>query len=320
MKRITAVFLLLCLLLTVLPVGAFAEETADETQPAVVREPGMCGEDLRWSYDGGTLIISGSGAMDDYPDGDAPWLEHQNNIKTIVFTGDVSYIGEGAFTDYDNLEAVDFGGAMHTIGKRAFKSCDGLTAIVLPATFRKFEEECFMSCANLSEIYCRGGMPSFRGNCVWDVYATIYYPMTNAWPTDPVMQLQSAFHNRIQFQAGDPEAAEAAVEVTVPPETTRATQPEETVPEETREVVTVVMTEPAEVTQPTVVVTEPETQPETQPEITEAPVWETVAPTEPEPEEKHLGSMSGIVVFGALLAAVISFVLLGALLFRRRRY
>lgn len=326
MKRIMTIALLLCLLLTVLPAGVLAAEGTDnmeETETAIVREPGMCGEDMRWSYDSGTLTIYGTGAMDDYPDGSAPWLEHQNNIKKVVFTGGVTYIGEGAFADYDNLEAVDFGGVMHTIGKRAFKGCDGLTVIVLPDTFRKFDEECFMSCKNLTEIYCRGGMPSFRGNCIWDVYATIYYPQKNAWPAEPVAQLQSAFHNRVEFRIGEPETAEAALEVTLPPETTRATEPTvaETVPAETRDVVTVVMTESTEPMQTTAPETVPET--ETVPQETkpaEVPVWETVPPTEPVEAEKHLGSLSGIVVFGALLAGIISFMLLGALLFRRRRY
>ena len=316
MRRMIICILLLCIL-AVLPMGAVAAETepAEVTEAAVYREPGMCGEDMRWSFDNGTLVISGTGAMDDYPDGDAPWLEHRNNIQNIVFTGGISYIGEGAFADYDNLEAVDFGGSMHTIGKRAFKGCDGLTVIVLPDTFRKFDEECFMGCKNLTEIYCRGSMPSFRGNCIWDVYATIYYPQQYAWPADLVEQLRSAFHNRIEFGIGEP-GETAAVAVTVPPETMAPTEPApETVPVETVEAAA---TEPVPVTETPVETTRPETQPRTEP--TEAPVWETVAPTEPVREEKHLGSMKGIVVFGALLAGVISFFLLGALLFRRRRY
>lgn len=321
MKRLFAYFLLLCLLLTTLPVSVLAsesEETTEATEAVFFREPGMCGEDLSWSYNGGTLTISGTGAMDDYSDGDAPWLEHRNNIKAVVFTGGVTYIGEGAFTDYDNLESVDFGSAMHTIGKRAFKDCDGLTTIILPATFRKFDEECFMSCDDLTEIYCLGGMPSFRGNCVWDVYATIYYPANNAWPMEHVLQLQSAFHNRILFQAGSPEAAQTVAEVTEPTEKATepaATEPEETVAE-TRAVVTVSMTEPAETTQPATEQTEAK---ETVPETTRLATEETVPETQPA-ERKHLGSMSGIVVCGVLFAGVVSLLLIGALVFRRRRY
>lgn len=318
MKRLFTYLLMLCLLLTMAPM-AYASET--EATEAIVRQPGQCGEDLTWSYESGTLTISGSGSMDDYPDGDAPWLEHRDSIQNLVFTGGVTSVGEGAFTDYDELETVDFGSAMHTIGVKAFKSCDGLTSVILPASFRRFGKECFMGCKNLTEIYCLGGMPSFNGNCVWDVYATIYYPTNNAWPTEPVMQLISAFQNRIQFQAGNPEitpTATEATQATQPVETTVPTQPATLPPEETvaesRDVITVSMAEPQETTQATTEAIE-----QTVPETTQPAAEETVPETQP-PQRKHLGSMQGIVVCAVLFAGVISFLLIGALVFRRRRY
>ena len=146
MKRILLVFLLLSLVLTMLPLGVLAEETE-----AVTREPGMCGENLHWSFNSGTLTISGSGDMDDFEEGAAPWQEYKDSITTVVLSGSVASVGAYAFTDYDAITAVEFGNSLHTVGKRAFKSCDGLTTITLPATFRRFGEESFMSCRNLTE-------------------------------------------------------------------------------------------------------------------------------------------------------------------------
>jgi len=290
------------------------EEETEETEE--LREPGKCGEELTWSFGNGTLTISGNGEMDHYTDGDAPWLSYKDSIRNLVFSGNITNVGDGAFTDYDALETIDFGPAMHTIGVQAFKSCDGLTSITLPSSFRRFGKECFMSCANLTEIICQGGMPSFNGNCVWDVYATIYYPTNNAWPIEHVLQLTEAFHNRIQFQAGTPETAQPPAETTQatePPATEATTAPTEAVTEETREetIPVVAMTEPVQTT----VETLEETTAETMEETTE----ETV-PEEKEEERKHLGSMSGIVVCAVLFAGVVSFVLIGALVFRRRRY
>lgn len=316
MKKTILSILMACLLLTAMPVMAFAEEGE-----AVLREPGQCGEDLTWSYHGGTLTISGSGEMDDYPDGDAPWLEYRNSITKVVFSGNVTSVGAGAFLDYDEITSVDFGNAMHTIGSQAFKSCDGLTVIYLPATFRKFGEESFMNCKSLTEVRCRGGMPSFKGNCLWDTYCTVFYPTNNPWPSEPVMQLFQAFHGRINFfmaseselippQTSEPEtqaATEPATEPATQPTTEPATQPTETQPpvtETTLPETTVPATEAEETTQPTQPATEESTQ----------PVEETVPETQPAKKGKLRGLTMGLI----LISGTLSFVLIGALIFRRR--
>ncbi len=309
MKK-TMILLLLCLLLSALPVGALATEL-ENTEPEVTyREPGQCGADLTWSLDGSTLTISGSGDMDDYPDGDAPWLEHKDSITKVVFTGSVTSVGACAFTDYDNLTTVDFGSSMHTIHYRAFKSCDGLTSISLPATFRRFGEESFMSCASLTEIRCAGGMPSFNANCVWDTYCSVFYPSNNPWPAEPVMQLFQAFQGRVQFFMGEPTEA-VPVETTAPP-----TQAPETEPPTTEAPETVPETTEAE--------TEPTTEATTEPteEVTEEPTTEAAEESteETQPEKEKERSISGVWFGLFLITGTLSLILIGALIFRPRRY
>lgn len=323
MKR-AFVWLLLCLMMQ-LPVAATATETTQNTEPeAVTRAPGQCGEDLYWSYDNGTLIISGSGDMDDYEEG-APWLEYKDSITEVVFSGDVTSVGACAFMDYDNLKSVAFGNSMHTVGYRAFKSCDGLMEISLPASFRKFGEESFMGCKILTTIWCNGGMPSFKGNCLWDVYATLYYPANNPWPIDPVIQLQNAFQHRVIIVMGSTmdfdRAPALEKKVTVPEPTVPvateavATEPAvtvpQTVPEETVES-TVPQTIP-ETTQQTQPETQPETQPPTEPETQPHP-WEDTQPTQPAVRRSRL---NGIRIGVVLIGGVLSFLILGMLLFRR---
>ena len=178
MKRL----LCLCLaafLICMLPMAVLAEETTEPVRPA-----NACGETLTWEYQDGVLTISGAGAMDDYPEGNAPWSDYRDSITTVVFTGGVTYIGAGAFRDYDAITAVDFGESMHTIGEKAFQSCQGLTKIHLPATFRRFAGESFEGCTALKEVYCAGGMPSFNFNCLWNYSSiTVYCPAANPWPT-----------------------------------------------------------------------------------------------------------------------------------------
>lgn len=316
MKRILSIFMLLALLLTVLPVGVLAAEEAAEVETteaeAIIRDAYQCGEDMTWSYDGGTLTISGNGNMDDYPDGDAPWLEYKDSITKVVITGNVTSIGSCAFMDYDNITSVDFGPAMHTISYRAFKSCDGLTSISLPSTFRRFGEESFMSCQNLTEIRCAGGMPSFNANCLWDTYCNIYYPSNNPWPAEPVTQLFQAFQGRVQFYMGEPSyatPAETTPAATEAPTTEATTAPTETVPETTEETT-------KETTEATTEATTEPTEEETEASTEEETVPET---TEEEKAEKK-GGISGIWFGLFIITGTLSLILIGALIFRRRSY
>ena len=335
MKRILSVFLLLNLVFILLPLGAIATETG-QTEPEAcgVREPGMCGENLRWSYADGVLTVSGSGEMDGFEEGLAPWQAHKDSIRAVVLSGSVTSVGAYAFTDYDAIEAVEFGDALHTIGYRAFKSCDSLKRIVLPETFRKFDEECFMGCKSLGEIWCRGGMPSFKTSCIWDVSATIFYPPSKAWPAEYVIPLGDAFRWQIKFQAMDvPE--EYLNTISVP----AVTEPVQTEPAETEAAET-------EAAETEAVGTEPaETAPETTAAPTQAPTEATVAPeTEPAPTQEEtkpawLAEMEqlekqqeqeiperkdgiglGLVVGIAILSLILLLILIGALVFRRREY
>lgn len=315
MKRIFAMMLTLLMLAAALPVDAIATETAEaaeETQ--ALRGPGQCGENLTWSYDNGTLTVSGTGEMDDYSDGDAPWLSYKDSIEKLVFTGGVTRVGECAFLDYDRLKDIEFGTAMHTIGYRAFYDCDGLTTFTLPATFRQFGQECFMSCDWLREIRCLGGMPSFKASCLWDCPVSVFYPTTNPWPAEYVTPLYQSYQGKIQIFMGDG-IEEAGVEVT---EATQPVATEETVPETTVPETTVPETQP--VTEPTEAVTEPAvTEAETQPQMTE-PEW--LRETQPQPEaEKKSGIGGNGLWFGLfLITGTLSLVLIGALIFRRRSY
>ena len=316
MKRILSALLMCLLVLSMLPVGALATET-ETTEAEVVREPYQCGDDLTWSYDNGCLTISGSGDMDNYPDGDAPWLEYKDSIETLVFTGGVTSVGECAFTDYDALKKVEFGTAMHTIGYRAFYSCDGLTTFTLPATFRKFGEECFFGCSGLREIRCLGPMPSFKASCLWDCPVSVFYPTTNPWPAEYVTPLYQSYQGKLQIFMGDgiEEAGKQILEAAV---TEPATEPAETVPETTVPETTVPET------------TVPETVPETTMAETQPPEAESTQPEwmremeefqDTQEEQQQKKDSSGNIWFAlCLITGTLCLILIGILVFRRRSY
>lgn len=295
--RIMALALALCLLLGAIPAAA-----TEATEPTnVERAPGYCGDAIMWSYEAGTLTLTGAGEMDDFPEG-TPWEEHKDEIEKVIISGGITYIGAYSFCDYDKLKDVQFGKDVYEIGERAFFSCDGLTVIYLPASFKVFGPSSFMGCTKLTEFHCEGKFPSFRLNCLWDTYAKIYFPADRPWGVEYIQQLEEAFHGRIEFLASDgtdPYVPTEPTEETEAPTEEPATVPPTTVPPTTE----------APTEAPTTVPTEApagEAEPTTEPaeEITEAP-------TEPEQEEKNEKSIVPYIIFGVAAAILV----LGFLLF-----
>ena len=291
--------------------------TASAQDIALEGAGAACGDQLSWSLDGSTLYITGSGEMYDFPSG-APWMGYKYNITRVVLSDGITYVGAYAFQDYDALTGVEFGNSLISIGKDAFSGCDSLGSITLPSTFKKFGENSFRSCPNLKEIHCSGNFPRFDENCLWDTYATIYYSASNPWSVSLIEQLETAFHNRIEFRSSD------GTDPYVPTQATEAP----TVPETTQETfwVTEPTTQPATVpvyTEPTTVpvYTEPATVPtlpvQTLPPTTQ-PTQQTIVLGSQAPEPYQSGpATDGSSVFGLLIVLIVLTILAtAALLFR----
>ncbi len=323
-SRFAGILASVLLLLTLSPM-ALAEETqateetleaTEETKaPSSLGTSGTCGDGLTWELSGSTLTISGSGPMAE----SASWAEYKDKIKTVVLTGGVTTVAPEAFAGCEKITGVDFGDSLKEIQKGAFRDCLGLTAISLPATFRLFGVESFYGCSNLETIHCAGGMPSFKGNCLWNGnYITIYRPVNNPWPEEAVETLVNNFGGRLEVLAASSDAPQPPV-----------VKVAETTPKET-EAPTVPTTAPtAPPTQPPV--TTPPVTEETAPQTTQAPVETTEAvvytlptmATQPQEPEEETGGLNGGIIGILLIVGVLTFFLVGALIARgisRRRY
>ena len=117
---LTALTLCLCLL----SVSASAATVASDS----------CGTNLKWELtDDGTLTISGTGKMADYPyNTDAPWYYNRFDVKSIVIGDNVTTIGENAFWMFNKLTSVELGESVESIGYQAFYYCEKLTSVVIP--------------------------------------------------------------------------------------------------------------------------------------------------------------------------------------------
>ena len=138
---------LLCLLLcvAVLPVTAHALE-------------GTTG-DLTWRFSGGTLTISGQGAMPDYSDDIMPpWYDVAENIAKIRVGEGVTELGSLAFYGCANARGVALPSTLTRIGDRAFKGCSTLSYLAFPAGLTTIGEAAFEDCVSLDNIRLPAGL------------------------------------------------------------------------------------------------------------------------------------------------------------------
>ena len=117
-KRCISLLLVLCLLLSVVPVTAHA-----------VTASGTCGDYLTWTLnDDGVLTISGTGPMTDYTNSYAlPWDSNRNSIFSVIIENGITTIGDLAFFGCVNLSSVT------TIGNLAFAHCSSMSGIYVDA-------------------------------------------------------------------------------------------------------------------------------------------------------------------------------------------
>ena len=143
-KRLLACLLTLVMLLALLPATALA---ADPTTS------GSCGENLTWTLtknkDGTTytLTISGTGEMEDYTVGGAPWHvalgvpANRKQITEIVLPNGLTHIGNNAFLQAA-VTKVEIPNTVVSIGTNAFWKCNTIET-TLPASVRELGPTAF---------------------------------------------------------------------------------------------------------------------------------------------------------------------------------
>ncbi len=116
---------------------------------------GVCGDNLRWTFDDSTGIftISGTGEMYDYHDGDSrPWKEFEDDIIKVIINNGVTTIGRYAFLNFSQLTSITIPDSVTTIGYGAFLLCTSLTTVTIPDGVTTIGEGAFAGCFELTSI------------------------------------------------------------------------------------------------------------------------------------------------------------------------
>lgn len=98
-------------------------------------------------YEDGTLVISGTGEMDD----DINW--GNNTIIYVKIEKGITYIGRNAFYDLDTLKTVTISSTVEIIEEGAFAYCDNLEKVIIPSSVYYIEENAFDG-SYYVDVYC----------------------------------------------------------------------------------------------------------------------------------------------------------------------
>ncbi len=109
---------------------------------------GSC-SNAAWTFNEGTLIVSGKEIPDFTPEQPAPWYGYE--IHTVVLE-DVIKIGNYAFYECDDITLISFGTEVESIGRMAFAYCYSLPQIEFPDSLKSIGEAAFLGCVSLSKI------------------------------------------------------------------------------------------------------------------------------------------------------------------------
>ena len=141
---------------------------------SVYKSSGTCGEDVMWTFDGYTLILTNvskksfSVAMDDYDltNKIAPWIKKKLDVRKVQIENGITRIGSCAFAGCQSLQEVVFqSAAMREIGWGAFMNCSRLRSISFPEHLSQIETIAFANCNSLISVnipdQCRVGVQAF---------------------------------------------------------------------------------------------------------------------------------------------------------------
>ncbi len=126
---------------------------------------GECGANAKWSLDAsGTLTISGTGTMINYPKyDDTPWFPLRESIKTIVIQEGITSIGSNSFGGITQKHSITISKSVTNIWDFAFHDSTGLASITIPDSVTSIAYATFSGCTGLTSVTIPDGVTSIGG-------------------------------------------------------------------------------------------------------------------------------------------------------------
>ena len=139
---------------------------------AGAQETWDCGaipETVTATLSGGTLTVSGTGAMADYSSSsDVPWYRFRGFILDVVIGDGVTSIGRSAFYGCTGLTSVTIPNSVTDIGGGAFYGCTGLTSVMIPNSVTIIGGGAFDGCTGLTSVTIGSSVTSIGSSAFGD--------------------------------------------------------------------------------------------------------------------------------------------------------
>ncbi len=135
-------------------VVAMFDSSQSDAEPAT--DSGTCGDNLTWELDGGTLTISGTGAMTEWASAsEVPWYSYVSGITAVSIGGGVTTIGAYAFSGTEHVTAIALPSTLTSIGASAFAS-SGIASLTVPASVKTIGNSAFSGCTGITGLTFSG--------------------------------------------------------------------------------------------------------------------------------------------------------------------
>ena len=85
-------------------------------------------------------------------DSASAWADYQEQVKSVIFDGDITSIGKNAFKENHNIVEIDLPSTVKTIGEYAFYNCAKLKNVKIPSSLVRVSECAFYGCSSLENI------------------------------------------------------------------------------------------------------------------------------------------------------------------------
>ena len=96
---------------------------------------GTCGENLKWVITcDNELVITGTGAMDNFTSSTIPWKNYRSTITSVVLQEGITSIGDWAFYQCSKLTEITIPEGVTSMGYVALSGCQELPSVSLPST------------------------------------------------------------------------------------------------------------------------------------------------------------------------------------------
>ncbi len=138
-RKVLSIFLTLLIILSIAPTNIVPIASAADDR-------------IQWTFDGETLVVSGTGELSTTYTSTEEWKNMQNKCVNVLVEGEIEIVGDNAFKDFTAIKNVEVTSLLEKVGKNAFSNCTSLENITLPDTVTVIDQYAFSGCKALKDF------------------------------------------------------------------------------------------------------------------------------------------------------------------------